>query len=60
MKYVTYIALMVGAAYTKSIVIDINEDELQRAMQIEQQAQDKLMRDPAFRDAVGKVSGDTA
>ena len=48
MQYVTYIALMFGATYAKQIVIDINEDEIKKSMQIEQQAMDKLMSDPDF------------
>jgi len=48
MQYVTYIALMFGAASAKQIIIDINEDEIKRSMQIEQQEFGKLMNDPEF------------
>lgn len=51
MKYVTYIALMFGAAHAKQFVIDINEDEIKREMQIEQQGWDNLGRDADFSNA---------
>jgi len=48
MQYVTYIALMFGAASAKQIVIDINEDEIKKSMQIDQQEFGKLMNNPEF------------
>jgi hypothetical protein len=60
MKYVTYIALMFGAASAKEIVIDINEDAFQKMAQIEQQGYEKLARDPEFQQAANQVAGDAA
>ena len=58
MQYVTYIALMFGAAHTKQIIIDINEDEIKKGIQIETQEFGKLFGDPAFKAAANGIVGD--
>ena len=55
----TYVALMFGAIYAKEIEIEINEDVIQKAMQIEEQSQRELANDPAFQQATGQLAGDT-
>jgi len=37
MQYVTYIALICGAAQAKKFVINTNDEFIQKSMQIEQQ-----------------------
>ena len=58
MKYVTYMALMFGAAYAKQIVIDIDEAAIKDSMRIERQADRKLFNDPEFSNAANQVGGD--